>query len=323
MNITDAVPPYVSVVLCTYNRVELLKGAVRTLCSQSGFCVPFEVIIVDNNSSDGTKKYSLDCSEKFDNVRYVFEQQQGLSHARNRGITEARGEYIAFIDDDCEVPDDYIVRLEEVLLKVKPAVLGGPGYALYKSPKPDWYKNEYAQYDLAEHARPLNEDEVAFGFNMIFRRTCLELVGGFDPGLGMAGDNIGYGEDIAPQQLIRKKLPEEVFYYDPRVRVYHLVRPEKMTLRWIMQSKYQHGVTSHKIYCSGDTGSPRRITMWRKSVKCILGMAKDAVVGLVKRDGNAYPYYQNYLYEHTFEYLNDLGRLHDSYRASSAHRSTE
>jgi len=310
MDITDAARPYVSVVICTYNRVELLEGAVRTFCNQVQSKHRYELIIVDNNSSDRTKECSLEYCERYDHVRYIFEKQQGLSHARNRGLQESQGEYVAFVDDDCEVPDNYIVRLIEALCEVKPAVLGGPAYPLYKSPKPGWYKDEYAQYALTDQARSLTNKEYAYGFNMVYRRACLESVGGFDPELGMSGDDIGYGEDILPQRLIREKMPDEIFYYDPRVRVYHLVRPEKMTLRWEMQSKYQRGKACNRIYGSVDAGTPSRITMWRKETLCVLDLIKDALFGLMKRDRELYPYYQNYLYEHTFRYLGDLGRLH-------------
>lgn len=322
MGIKHAITPYVSVVLCTYNRVELLNGAIRTLCNQLQPSHPYELIIVDNNSSDGTKECSLGYCDRFENVRYIFEQQQGLSHARNRGLQEALGEYIAFVDDDCEVPDDYILQLVDVLCEVKPAVLGGPAYPLYKSPKPDWYKDEYAQYELADHARPIKKNEYAYGFNMVFRRACLEMVGGFDPELGMSGDNIGYGEDIVPQRLIREKMPDEVFYYEPRVRVNHLVRSEKMTLRWAMQSRYQHGKARNKIFGSVGTAAPPRIVVWRKSMRCVLGLIKDAVVGSLTRDRKIYPYYQNYLYEHTSEYFFDLGRLHANYSETPGNRST-
>jgi glycosyltransferase involved in cell wall biosynthesis len=320
MNTTDAVTPFVSVVLCTYNRVEILKGALRTLCHQPGSGHHHELIIVDNNSSDKTKECSLGYSEKFDHVRYVFEQQQGLSHARNRGLEEARGEYIAFIDDDCEVPEDYIVRLIDVLRKVKPAVLGGPAYPFYKSPKPGWYRDKYAQYQLDENARALDKKEYAYGFNMVFRCACLEAVGGFDPELGMTGDDIGYGEDIVPQRLIREKMPAEVFYYDPQVRVFHLVRPEKMTLRWVMQAQYHQGKSRDRIFGGMDNDAPATITVWRKSMMSILGIVKDAIVGLLARDKTIYPCYQNYLYEHTSAYFVTLGKLHQNFQASPNQR---
>ncbi|MGW8227274.1 MAG: glycosyltransferase family 2 protein [Gammaproteobacteria bacterium] len=310
MATTDAHTPFVSVVLCTYNRIELLKGAVGTLLCQSQSVCRHELLIVDNNSSDGTREYAMGCSEQFDNVRYIYEKQQGLSYARNRGLKEAYGEYVAYIDDDCEVPKDYIARLVEVLSVVKPTVLGGPAYAFYRTPKPAWYKDEYAQYELADHARRLEEKEYAYGFNMIYRRTCLESVGGFDPALGMIGDNIGYGEDVMPQILIREKIPDSVFYYDPSVCVFHLVRPEKMTLRWNMRTKYQHGVACNKMHGGIYHDKTSRLKLWGKSVICILGLVKDAVSGLLTRDKSIYPYYQNYLYEHTFQYLYILGRLH-------------
>jgi glycosyltransferase involved in cell wall biosynthesis len=95
-----------TVILCTYNR---RKGLIRTLRSlQNQYSenhIPWEVLVVDNNSTDNTFDSVREFAKKSDIViRYVREEKQGLSYARNRGIKEARGQYVHFIEDD-ESPD--------------------------------------------------------------------------------------------------------------------------------------------------------------------------------------------------------------------------
>ena len=87
----------VSVIIPTYNRKSLLKRALRSVSSQ--MFVPQEIIVVDDGSSDGTKDWVL---ERFPYVRYIYQDNFGVSSARNAGIKEAKGSWIAFLDSDDE-----------------------------------------------------------------------------------------------------------------------------------------------------------------------------------------------------------------------------
>ena len=87
----------VSVIIPTYNRKNLLKRALHSVSSQT--FVPHEIIIVDDGSSDGTKDWVL---ERFPYVRYIYQDNSGVSSARNAGIKEAKGSWIAFLDSDDE-----------------------------------------------------------------------------------------------------------------------------------------------------------------------------------------------------------------------------
>lgn len=311
--------PKISLVVCTYNRSDLVDGVLRTLCDQSLPESAYEVLVVDNNSKDDTRAVADAYVQGHGNVRYLFEPEQGLSHARNRGLREAVGEYIGYLDDDVEVPASYVETLQSVVSEVRPAVVGGPGFALYKSRKPYWYKDSYAAYELTDSPRELADKEFLFGFNMVFRRDLLEQVGGFDPELGMRGDDIGYGEEIAPQILIRDRFPKEVIYYDPQLYVNHLVRPEKMTVRWMMESRYRLGEYGHSVFRGGrEPASVSRQEVWRKTLRCVWVMLKDGTIGALRRDRQLYPYYMNYLCEHTFEHLPRLGRLHRKYKLAKA-----
>src|SRR5215472_6665284 len=95
----------ISVILCTYNRSRLLQKALGGIAGQalpeSDEC---EILVVDNNSSDQTHDVVKEFCQRYpDRFRYVFEAQQGLSHARNRGISESRGDALVFLDDDVTI----------------------------------------------------------------------------------------------------------------------------------------------------------------------------------------------------------------------------
>ena len=96
--------PYISIVIPSYNRSDLLKKILDAVTEQTLSEEQFEVIVVDNNSSDDTKQVVQSYNEKIKGLKYVLETKQGACHARNRGIQEATGEYTAFLDDDCLPP---------------------------------------------------------------------------------------------------------------------------------------------------------------------------------------------------------------------------
>ena len=100
----------VSVIVCTYNRAVLLERLLQSLSALKAEPEQFEIIVVDNNSTDETRHIA----ESFENPRiqfnYFFEARQGLSHARNRGWQEAKGEYVAFLDDEFTVPENWMAK---------------------------------------------------------------------------------------------------------------------------------------------------------------------------------------------------------------------
>src|SRR5215468_10996481 len=107
----------ISVVVCTYNRAHLLVDTVQALSVQD---IPpnlnWEMVLVDNNSNDKTAELISELSVKFPApLRYIFESQQGQSFARNRGIAEARGEIIAFTDDDVIPEKNWISYIWQVM----------------------------------------------------------------------------------------------------------------------------------------------------------------------------------------------------------------
>ena len=129
----------VSVLISTYNRAPRLRTALAALLGQTGD-VRYEVIVIDNNSSDDTAGVVAEMAAASpDRIRYVFEGRQGKSHALNTGLTLARGEILAFTDDDVRVAPDWLLQFRRGFT-AHPAVdyIGGRVLPEWLAPAPRW-----------------------------------------------------------------------------------------------------------------------------------------------------------------------------------------
>lgn len=305
----------ISVVICTYNRAELLANSLQTLCEQTINKSDYEILVVDNNSQDGTPSLTKTFCRNYPNIRYALETRQGLSHARNRGWREAKGRYVAYVDDDCKMPARWLAVAMQIIDQIAPAVFGGPACAFYNSPKPYWWKDRYGTYEQSQVSRPLRGLEYLKGNNIFFRRDVLESMNGFDARLGMTDKKLGYHEETELQIRIRKTMPDELIYYDTNLHVFHLVRAETMTWRWILNSCFASGRYSYYAFQSIN---PRIVTLTKfqlliKASAILLFIFKDIFVGALRNDRERYPHLQNYLYENTIRHMIVLGEIYEQY----------
>jgi GT2 family glycosyltransferase len=192
----------VSVVLSTYNRAARLPAALDALASQHTTVV-YEIIVVDNNSTDETREVVARYVQRQPGlIRYLFERQQGLSHGRNAGIAAARGAIIAFTDDDVEVSADWIEQLKKTFDSYPyAAYVGGRILPRWAETPPRWLTTahwsplalqDYGDQPIEVGARwPV----CLVGANLAFRREVFDRVGLFAPRLGRIKDGIGSTED--------------------------------------------------------------------------------------------------------------------------------
>jgi surface carbohydrate biosynthesis protein len=240
--------PNLSVIVCTYNRSELLDGCLASLVSQEVDSHLYEIIVVDNNSKDDTFALVSKYISNHENIRYVIESRQGLSHARNTGSNEARGSYLAYIDDDAVVPQGYLSSLLKVINKQMPDIIGGPIYPYYTTRKPSWFKDTYETRKFATSNGFSTTCRISGG-NFIIRKSILEQIGMFDPNFGMVGDKIRLGEERVLLEEYRKKVPLENqrVYYSLDCYINHYVSPQKMTIRYMIKRYYVVGRTASRI----------------------------------------------------------------------------
>lgn len=291
-------------VLCTRDRAGLLAGALDSLERQDAERGRWEIVVVDNASSDGTAEVVA----SHPGVRCVREERIGLSHARNLGFRSARGRYVGYADDDCRLPPGWVTAALSVIDGPAPEVFGGPYRPFYLAAKPAWFRDEYGSSDRGERARFLDAGETLPGGNVFFRRDLLERLGGFDPRLGMAGGRIGYGEESDLQERLRALCPELRVFYDPDLCVEHLVRPEKMSLRWRLAASFGKGSSAYRARLAVAPVTGRTALAWR-ALRTALGAAADGTLGALTRDRRRYRRIQNYLYESTARRLRTLGTL--------------
>jgi glucosyl-dolichyl phosphate glucuronosyltransferase len=222
-----------SVVVCTYNRERYIEDTLRTLRDQRGVRGAYEVVLVDNNSPDGTAEIAKEFAKANSTfpLRYVFEEKQGLSHARNRGIEEAHGKLILFVDDDI-FADEHLVRAYIDFFGSQPGVLaaGGRIQVHFEGDEPEWLSSRLlpllAHHDMGSTTRRYSGNRYPIGANMCFHREAFERVGSFDPNLGRKAGLLLASEE--KDMFERLKASGADIWYVPSARVKHRVGAERL-----------------------------------------------------------------------------------------------
>ncbi|GGY82189.1 hypothetical protein GCM10011613_28660 [Cellvibrio zantedeschiae] len=226
--------PTISIVLCTYNNADSLSLTLEQLLSQAvDDSNNFEIIVVNNNSSDHTEKVCLSAIKKSNiSMHYLFEDRQGLSHARNTGVAKALGNYILFTDDDAELPNNWLSAYYDHIKEYEPDCLYSSIHVLWDQPKPWWYQNSYRAcfVELNYGDNPLHIKDIHhefFGKNFCVRKPLILSQGGFDPSLGRMGSKLIAGEEtLLYRNLIRSQ--SKVLYF-PHAPVGHRLKTKEYT----------------------------------------------------------------------------------------------
>ncbi len=192
----------VSVVIVTYNRCHLLGGAIECLIGQQPKGLRFEVIVVDNNSTDDTRDVVASFANSNPPVRYVFEARQGISYARNAGIIQSRSPIVAFSDDDIRVEPDWISTVQKTF-DAHPEIgfIGGKVLPVWAATPPNWLTKEHwmplGVQDHGDHEFYLEPSRVTgvIGANLVVRRELFERIGMFSPEVQLVKGGIGTMED--------------------------------------------------------------------------------------------------------------------------------
>ena len=109
-----------SVVVCTHKRENLLRMCLDSLENQTAVKSDYEIVVVNNYSNGLSGVLIKEFTNQYDNIRFINEPNQGLSHARNRGWNESSGRYVAFIDDDSKAEKNWCKIIISSFEKVKP-----------------------------------------------------------------------------------------------------------------------------------------------------------------------------------------------------------
>lgn len=237
-----------SLVVTTFNRAHLLKrtlGSIAALERPSDFKA--EVLVVDNNSRDATAATLAAIAARWSGLplRLCLESRQGLSHARNRGAAEARGQWVAYMDDDQMIAPDYLVEFRRALRGPQAEIIGGRIEYRHEAPLPDWLPpliRTVGQLDLGAAPRLLDPaTDLLKGGNFGIRRDTLESAGGFDPGLGRVGSILLAGEEDELQRRVSAAGGKLLYW--PGLMQFNVLEPGKLHKRYWRRHAFGWGCT--------------------------------------------------------------------------------
>ena len=239
--------PVVSVVVCTRNRAGYLRTLLESLGGQSIPDAPFEVLVVDNGSTDDTPAVVRAFADALP-LRSVSEPTPGLQHARNAGWQAARGRIVAYLDDDAVAQPGWLAAAHAAFVREPRAgIVGGRILPIWEAPRPVWL-SEMSARALTIVDWPGGPKRVAdvrrewfAGANMAMPRAVLAEVGGFHPALDRMGDNMLSNGDIHVQYKIVARGYAAV--YEPAMAVRHAVTPERLTKAWFRRRYFWQGIS--------------------------------------------------------------------------------
>ncbi len=225
----------ISVVICTYNRSAYIKDAMESLYGQTLSRNKYEVIIVDNNSTDNTKEIceTFIQSHADGHFYYTNEIQQGSSYARNNGATLVTSPILCFMDDDAIADKDYLEKIVDFFQQHPDAGgLGGRIIPKYIPEEPIWMSHYVSSlvghFHYSDTVAVFSANKYPLESNMIIRKVDFDTIGGFNTALpGVVGTLRigGEGKDF----FLRLKTLGRNIYYDPAIRVQHVVETAKLT----------------------------------------------------------------------------------------------
>lgn len=229
----------ISVILCTYNRCESLATALASAAAlQLPDSIEWEVLVVDNNSNDRTREVIESFCQRFPRrFRYLFEPRPGKSNALNSSIHDARGQVLAFMDDDVTVDSLWLDKISAPILSGEWAGTGGRILPEKEFVPPKWLSvtEPYALaplaiFDYGPEACELRE--APFGTNMAFDRRMFEKYGMFRTDLGpQPGSEIRSEDTEFGRRLL---LAGERFFYEPSARVYHSITRQRVRKEYFL-----------------------------------------------------------------------------------------
>jgi len=241
----------VTAVICTHNRASYLRGALGSLLEQTLNPDHYEILIVDNASTDDTKRVVDDVMSRRSGLRYLQAPRVGVSRARNVGWREARAPYVAYLDDDAIAEPTWLAGMLDFFesTRPRPGAVGGRILPIWERPRPSWLSDEMARaltvVDWSDTPAVLEPDQWIVAANIGFPREILEEIGGFQEDLGRQGARLLSNEE----NLVRIQIEElgHRCYYHPDIVVHHHMHASRVRQSWFRKRLYWQGVSDARM----------------------------------------------------------------------------
>ena len=256
--IPEQAPPSITVAICTHNRARVLGDAVRSALPQLGNDA--ELLLVDNASTDDTASLARQCAEADPRVRVLNHSQLGISHARNRALTEARGSFVIFLDDDATARPGWLEAYRQFFRDPafsRAAAVGGRVYPRYDAPPPAWVGPQENRLDRGDRVAPFDQRGAPWACNLAVLREAALRCGGFNPALGRRGRSLMSAEET--ELCLRLRQAGHEVWWLPHAEIDHLVAAERLTVRCLLRGMFCLGRSSALIRLQMMRGLWRRL----------------------------------------------------------------
>ena len=265
----------ITLIICTYNREKYIGPLLDSIAKNDYPTTDYEIVLVDNNCTDNTRGVCEQFATTHPEIafRYVVEPEQGLSAARNKGIKEAKGEIIIYVDDDALVDKDYIRNYAEYFAShPETMAAGGPIEPLYETEEPKWmspYTKALltAWMNYGDKVREYPNGRYPGGGNAAYRKVVFDQVGLFNTELGRKGSALLASEEkdifdkmralgmqvlYLPTPILHHIIPQTKLEEDYFNRLtLQIGRSERMRTRAISKGKYLKRLLSEGIKWGG------------------------------------------------------------------------
>lgn len=227
-----------TVAICTWNRAELLSQTLGELARAIPPDCSWEVVVVNNKCTDSTDKVISHFQDSLP-LRRVYEGEAGLSNARNAALDNARGEYIAWTDDDVLVSRNWLAAYCTAFTNwPQAAIFGGPIFPWFDGQPPNWLASVIEQVGSAYAVRDLGNEPIAlelpgtlpYGANYVVRAR-EQRMHRYDAALGRKGKGGALGEETAVLTAIMKK--GGIGRWIPEATVRHFIPRDRQNLRYL------------------------------------------------------------------------------------------
>ncbi|MBO7570978.1 MAG: glycosyltransferase family 2 protein [Bacteroidales bacterium] len=263
----------ISVIVCTYNRAKYLYDALSHIAQNDYPVDDYEIILVNNNSTDNTLAEADRFKHDYPNVniKVVTEQQNGLSQARNRGIEESKGEFLVFLDDDTTVKNNYLHNINENIKHNPDATaFGGKVVPVFETGMPKWVScwtmPLFAVTDKGEETGLFKGMSYPVGANMGVKRSAFEKYGTFDTQLGRKWNLLLGGEE--KDFFYRLKADKQKIYYFGNIAVEHLIPISRTTYDYIKNIGIGIGISERIRYKKKKSARVFTKAVWEIAKNC-------------------------------------------------------
>jgi glucosyl-dolichyl phosphate glucuronosyltransferase len=231
MKVTIAIP--------THNRAEFLRQTLAGIARQDFPHSEFEVLVVDNNSSDHTRAVVEAFAREKPAPLYLLETRQGLDHARNRAIAEASGDIVVFADDDILVEPDWIAAIAAPFARHSPGKIGAVGgevIPVFPDGLPPWLKGAHGPLGYRQDTGPLPPAQSPMGANLAIPRWIFEKYGRFHTDLDRQGKHYFSGGD--GEMIRRLRTAGFEIWFAPEAKVLHQIPASRLNLRHVLRHAF-------------------------------------------------------------------------------------